>query len=96
MTVTVQSKVFPFEVCTVILVVPVEIAVTLPWTGVTVAIAVSLEEYVTVLSLALSGLTVAVNISEAPIARDNVSLFNVTSVGAMLFLLQESQMPQDK
>ncbi len=76
--------------------VPAETAVTLPWTGVTVATAASLEEYVTVLSLAFSGLTVAVNISEAPISRDNVSLFNVTPVGAMLFLLQESQMPQDK
>ncbi len=84
---TSQVTVNPLEVVPIIVVVPSALPTTLPCFGVTVAIVGSLEVKVTVLSSAFSGVTVAVNVSLAPTVSDNVVLFNVTPVGATLFLL---------
>lgn len=67
-----------------IVAVPAATAVTLPCFGVTVAISGLLELYVTVLSAASDGVTVATSVSFAPCARDNVVLLSVTPVGATL------------
>ena len=71
-------------VVAVMVAVPSATAVTFPWTGVTVAMAVSVDANCTDLSSASEGKTVADRVSVAPTSRDNVVLFNVTPEGAML------------
>lgn len=83
---TSQVAVLPFAVVPVIFVLPSALPTTFPCFGVTVAIVGSLEVKVTVLSSASSGKTVAVNVSFAPTASDNVVLFNVTLLGAITLL----------
>ena len=63
----------------VIFVMPALIAVTTPSSS-TVATAVLLEVHVTVLSVALSGLTVAVSVNVFPISRSAAVLSSVTPV----------------
>ena len=65
---------------TVISVVPALIATTFPLVS-TVAMVESLDDHVTVLSVASAGKTVAVKVSFAPIASDNVVLFSATLSG---------------
>ena len=79
MTVTVQVADFP-PAFAVMVAVPAFTAVTLP--SFTVAIAVFEELHVTVLSVALSGFTVAVSVASAPSSSDRVVLFSVTEVTA--------------
>ena len=70
----------PVLVVTVMSAVPALRAATLPVVS-TVATAVSLDFQITVLSDALAGKTVDVNVSFAPTASDNVVLFNETLAG---------------
>ena len=65
---------------TVISVVPALIATTFPLVS-TVAMVESLDDHVTVLSVVSAGKTVAVKVSFAPIASDNVVLFSATLSG---------------
>lgn len=65
---------------TVISVVPALIATTFPLVS-TVAMVESLDDHVTVLSVASAGKTVAVKVSFAPIASDNVVLLSATLSG---------------
>ena len=81
---TLHVAVLPFTVVAVTVVAPTLIAVTFPCTGVTVAIVSSLEVNLTDLSVAVSGDTVADNISVAPTVSVAVVLFKVTPDGAIL------------
>lgn len=65
---------------TVISVVPPFTATTFPLVS-TVAMVESLDDHVTVLSVASAGKTVAVKVSFAPIASDNVVLLSATLSG---------------
>ncbi len=65
---------------TVISVVPAFTATTFPLVS-TVAMVESLDDHVTVLSVASAGKTVAVKVSFAPIASDNVVLLSATLSG---------------
>lgn len=65
---------------TVISVVPTLTATTFPLVS-TVAMVESLDDHVTVLSVASAGKTVAVKVSFAPIASDNVVLLSATLSG---------------
>ena len=67
-TVTVQLASTPFEAVAVIVAVPSETAVTTPFSS-TVATEVFDELQVTDLSVALSGLTVAVRVNVSPTLR---------------------------
>jgi hypothetical protein len=79
-TVTVHVVVLlPSVVVTVIVAVPAAIPVTLP-VDETVATAVLLDVQVTLWSVAVVGLIVAVNVSLEPAVKDNVDLFNATLV----------------
>ena len=71
-TVTVQTAVLS-PAPAVIVVVPLLTAVTMPFS--TVATFSSAEVQVTVLSVALSGVTVAVNVAVAPRVSDKVLVF---------------------
>lgn len=87
-TVTVHSATRPLTVLARILTVPAFTPVTFPALGVTDAINGSADSNVTVLSSASTGVTVAVNVSDAPTSRDNVDLLSVIFVGTTLFFLQ--------
>lgn len=65
---------------TVISVVPAFTATTFPLVS-TVAMVESLDDHVTVLSVASAGKTVAVRVSFAPTASDNVVLLTATLSG---------------
>ncbi len=81
---TLHVAVLSFEVVAVIVAVPAFTAVTFPCTGVTVVIVSSLEVNLTDLSVAVSGDTVADNVSVAPTVSVAVVLFKVTPDGAKL------------
>ena len=81
---TSHVAVLPFTVVAVTVVAPTLIAVTFPCTGVTVAIVSSLEVNLTDLSVAVSGDTVADNVSVDPTVSVAVVLFKVTPDGAKL------------
>lgn len=70
----------PVLVVTVISAVPAFTPVTSPFES-TPAIVASLDFHVTVLSVASTGKTVAVKVSFAPIASDNVVLLSATLSG---------------
>ena len=82
LTVTSQVAVFPFAVVTVIVAVPAPTAVTVPFA--TVATFVLEDIQVKVLSVASSGVMVAVKVSLLPLMRESVVLFNVTPVARMV------------
>ena len=75
-TVTVQVAVLPLLVFAVIVAVPAALAVTVPFD--TVAMLLLLVVHVTVLSVALEGVIVAVSVSELPVSRDRVDLSSST------------------
>ena len=75
-TVTVQEAALPLEEVAVMVADPADIAVTLPLAS-TVATEVSLELHAMDLSVALSGLTVAVMVAVSPSVRLNTVLLRV-------------------
>ena len=80
-TVTVQVAVLlPSLVVTVIVVVPAATAVTVP--SLTIATFASLADQLTVLSVALEGVTVAVSLAVPPASRAKMFLSSVTPVTA--------------
>ena len=80
-TVTVQVAVLlPSLVVTVIVVVPAATAVTV--TSLTIATFASLADQLTVLSVALEGVTVAVSLAVPPASRAKMFLSSVTPVTA--------------
>ena len=81
LTATVQNAVLPLFVVTMIVAVPLPIAVTLPFT--TVATEGSELVHVTDLSVALPGRTVAVSVSLAPISNVKDVLLSDTEVTSM-------------
>ena len=76
LTVTTHVAVFPFEVVTVIVAVPVPTAVTLPFSTVTTAAFDVL--HVRVLSVVSLGVMVAISVSLFPLTSESVVLFKVT------------------
>ena len=91
LTVTSQVAVFPLAVVTVIVAVPALIAVTVPF--VTVAMLVFEEVQVSVLSVVLSGVIVAVKVSLLPFKSESEVLFNVTPVATTVVSSGESSPP---
>ena len=94
-TVILQVAVFPLEVFAVMVAVPTDFAVTFPFD--TVAILVSLDFQVTVLSVAFVGVIVAVSVSELPFVIVTDVLFKVipvtSTVGLITVTLQVAVLP---